>query len=83
MIAVRIPFFIRKILRAFAVDYKVALGIVVKPTDNVEQRGLSASGMAEYRNKFTVAERSADPAQSVDALVPEHIILLYISELEH
>ena len=43
MIAVRIPFFIRKILRAFAVDYKVARRIAIEPADYVEKRGLSAT----------------------------------------
>ena len=43
VITVRIPFFIRKILRAFAVDYKVARRIAVEPADNVEKRSLSAT----------------------------------------
>ena len=56
MIAVSVPIPILKILRGAAVDDQIALGILIKATDDVEHRGFSAPGRAENGHKIAVPE---------------------------
>ena len=56
VVAVTVPVGIGKVLRRLAVDDEIALRVVVKAADDVEQRRLAAARMAEDGDKLALAE---------------------------
>ena len=64
MVTVSVPILIFIFFCGNAVNFKVAACVSVKSSDYVEKRGLSATGLTEYRNEFTFAEIYIYSAQS-------------------
>ena len=56
VVAVAVPVRIRKVLRRFAIDDKVAARVLIQPADNVQKRRLAAARMAEDGDKLALAE---------------------------
>ena len=62
-VAVRIPVAVGEIFCRFPVYDKVAGGVLVKPSDYIEQCGFSAARRTEYRHEFAFAEADINAAQ--------------------
>ena len=60
VVSVHVPISVAVILSASSVDNQIARGIVVKTAYDVEQRGFSAAGRAEYRHEFILPERKVN-----------------------
>ena len=68
MVAVGVPVAVAVFLRRDAADDEVALGVVVKAADDVEQRRLAAPGGAEDRHELVRAEVQGYAAERVDGV---------------
>ena len=56
VVSVNVPVSVLIILGASATDNKVTGGVMVEAANQVQKRGLSATGGTENRNKFLVSE---------------------------
>ena len=81
MIAVGVPISVSVFLGGNAVDQKVALGILIKTSDDVEQSGLSTARGAEDGDELALAKGERDPLQSVHHAVGHRIVLFNIHKL--
>ena len=66
VVAVGVPVTVVIFLRGAAVDDEVAGGVAVEPADDVQQRGLTAAGLAEDCNKLILAEGDVDALERLD-----------------
>jgi hypothetical protein len=78
VVSVRVPVSVVEFLRAFAVDYEVARGVIVKPADYVQKRGLAATRRAEYGHEVVLAEAEAYAFERVHLAARKLIFLFNI-----
>ena len=75
MIAVGVPVARLEILGGFAVDNKVALGVLVEAADDVEQSCLAAARLTEHGKKLVLSEIKADAAERVNDARADLVVL--------
>ena len=63
MVTVCIPVSVLVILGGSSINDQITGGVLVKTADNVQHGRLTASGLTEDRNKFTVTEAETDALQ--------------------
>ena len=82
-VAVRIPVAVGEIFCRSPVYDKVAGGVLVKPSDYIEQCGFSAARRTEYRHEFAFAEADINAAQCGDLAACSYIVFGDVAEPEH
>ena len=83
MVTVNVPISVLKGARASSADGKIARRIVIQSSDDVQQRGLSASGGAEDRNELVLTEAKRHSAKRFHLLRCSHINLSYVFQFQH
>ena len=80
MVAVGIPVAVFVILGRAAIDHKVAFGVLVETTNDVEHRGFTAAGGTEDRDKFVFPKLQIDPLEGMDGSVASGVVLFDLFE---
>ena len=60
MITITVPVRILKLLCGYAVNNQITLGILIQTAHNVQQCGLTAAGLTQYRYKLALPKLNAD-----------------------
>ena len=63
MVSVAVPISVFKGFSGFSVNNKVAARILIEAADNIQKRGLAATGRAEYGHELALAEFKGNPVQ--------------------
>lgn len=82
-VAVCVPIDILVDLGRHAVDQQVAGRIAVETADDVEERGLAAARLTQYRNEFRIAEFKVDALERADDAVAHGIVFGDVTKFEH
>ena len=83
VVAVGVPVAVEVAFGRAAVDDEIALGVLVEPADDVEERGLAAAGLTEDAHELAAAEGDRDALERVDDGVAGGIVLGDAFEFEH
>ena len=81
VVSVGIPIRCFKGFCRLSVDDKVAVGILIKSTDDIKHRGLTAARGTEDRHEFAFSEFKINTLKGVNLEVSRVIILFYVDEL--
>jgi hypothetical protein len=83
MVAVGIPIVVGIFLCGTSAYNKVALGIAVKSSDDIEQGGFAAARLTEYGHKFVLAEFDINTLKRSYNRLAFAVMLCYIDKFEH
>ena len=83
VVAVGIPVAVIVFLCGAAVDDEVAGGVAVESADDVQQRGLTAAGLAEDCNKLILAEGDVDALERLDLCRSGLVYLGDVFQFQH
>ena len=82
-VAVGVPVTRFELFGGFVVDDEVAVRVLVKTADDVEQGGLAAAGGTENGNEFAFAEIQADALDRMDDGIRHAVIFDNVDEFKH
>ena len=84
VVAVGVPIAVLELLGGGTVNNQIALGIAVQTAHDVQQGGLTASGLTQDGHKLAVAEGEGNPVQCLHRVVAAGgVHFLNIFELQH
>ena len=83
VIAVAVPVTVVEILGGFAVDYEIALSVLVETAHDVQQGCLATAGMTEDGDKFTLPELKVDTLEGMDGILTHGVVFSYAFKLQH
>ena len=75
MVTVAVPIRVGIVIGGAAVYDKVALGVGVKTADDIQQRGLAASGGTQNSDKFAFTKLKVDALERMNSLLSNGVIL--------
>ena len=83
VVAVSIPIPVLVVLGGAAVDDQVTIGVLIQTADNVQQRGLAATGRSQNGHKFAFAKLQAHTPQRMHIAAAAGVDLSDIFKFKH
>ena len=83
VVAVSVPVGVRKALGGFVVDNQIPVRVLVKPADDIQERGFAATGMTKDGDEFILPEFEVHALEGVNKRIADLIVFFDLAEFEH